>query len=65
MSIEPTPIDADLARYIQGHAGGRDEVLRQVPVLVTQLVRELVCALVCTCTMLYALSYHTHIYICI
>jgi caffeoyl-CoA O-methyltransferase len=30
MSIEPTPIDADLARYIQDHAGGRDEVLRRV-----------------------------------
>ncbi len=30
MSIEPTPIDAELARYIQDHAGGRDEVLRRV-----------------------------------
>ncbi len=30
MSLEPTPIDAELARYIQDHAGGRDEVLRQV-----------------------------------
>jgi caffeoyl-CoA O-methyltransferase len=30
MSLEPTPIDAELARYIQDHAGGRDEILRQV-----------------------------------
>jgi caffeoyl-CoA O-methyltransferase len=30
MSIEPTPIDAELVRYIQDHAGGRDEVLRRV-----------------------------------
>jgi caffeoyl-CoA O-methyltransferase len=30
MSLEPTPIDAELARYIQDHAGGRDDVLRQV-----------------------------------
>ncbi len=30
MSLEPTPIDAELARYIQDHAGGRDEVLRKV-----------------------------------
>ena len=30
MSLEPTPIDAELARYIQDHAGGRDEVLRRV-----------------------------------
>ena len=30
MSIEPTPIDAALARYIQDHTGGRDEVLRKV-----------------------------------
>ena len=30
MSIEPTPIDADLARYIHDHAGGRDEILRRV-----------------------------------
>ncbi len=30
MSLEPTPIDAELARYIQDHAGGRDESLRQV-----------------------------------
>ena len=30
MSIEPTPIDAALARYIQDHTGGRDQVLRKV-----------------------------------
>ena len=30
MSVEPTPIDPELARYIQDHAGGRDEVLRRV-----------------------------------
>jgi caffeoyl-CoA O-methyltransferase len=30
MSVEPTPIDPKLARYIQDHAGGRDEVLRRV-----------------------------------
>jgi caffeoyl-CoA O-methyltransferase len=30
MSIEPTPIGAELTRYIQEHAGGRDEVLRRV-----------------------------------
>ena len=30
MSLEPTPINAELARYIQDHAGGRDDVLRQV-----------------------------------
>jgi caffeoyl-CoA O-methyltransferase len=30
MSLEPTPIDAELARYIQDHAGGRDAVLRRV-----------------------------------
>ncbi len=30
MSIEPTPIDPELARYTQDHAGGRDEVLRRV-----------------------------------
>lgn len=30
MSLEPTPIGAELARYIRDHAGGRDEILRQV-----------------------------------
>ena len=30
MSIEPTPIGAALARYIQDHTGGRDQVLRKV-----------------------------------
>jgi caffeoyl-CoA O-methyltransferase len=30
VSIEPTPIDAELVGYIQEHAGGRDEVLRRV-----------------------------------
>jgi len=30
MSIEPTPIDADLARYIRDHAWGRDDAVRQV-----------------------------------
>jgi caffeoyl-CoA O-methyltransferase len=30
MSLEPTPIDADLNRYIQDNVGGRDEVLRRV-----------------------------------
>jgi caffeoyl-CoA O-methyltransferase len=30
MSLEPTPIDADLNHYIQDHVGGRDEVLRRV-----------------------------------
>lgn len=30
MSTEPTPIDAELAAYIQAHAGGRDEVLLKV-----------------------------------
>jgi caffeoyl-CoA O-methyltransferase len=30
MSIEPTPIDAELAQYVRDHAGGRDEVLLRV-----------------------------------
>jgi len=30
MSIEPTRIDADLARYVRDHAGGRDDALRLV-----------------------------------
>lgn len=30
MSIEPTPIDLELAEYIRQHAGGRDETLRLV-----------------------------------
>lgn len=30
MSIEPTKIDSNLAQYVREHAGGRDEVLRQV-----------------------------------
>jgi caffeoyl-CoA O-methyltransferase len=30
MSIEPTPIDAELAQYVRDHAGGRDDVLRRV-----------------------------------
>ena len=30
MSTEPTPISPELNRYIQDHAGGRDEVLRRV-----------------------------------
>ncbi len=30
MSTEPTPIDAELAGYIQDHAGGRDAVLLKV-----------------------------------
>jgi caffeoyl-CoA O-methyltransferase len=30
MSLEPTPIDADLNRYMQDHTGGRDDVLRRV-----------------------------------
>jgi caffeoyl-CoA O-methyltransferase len=30
MSVEPTPIDAELAAYIQAHASGRDEALKRV-----------------------------------
>ena len=30
MSLEPTPIDEQLARYVRDHAWGRDEVLRRV-----------------------------------
>ena len=30
MSIEPTPIDAELAAYILAHASGRDEALKRV-----------------------------------
>lgn len=30
MSIEPTPITAELAEYVTARAGGRDEVLREV-----------------------------------
>ncbi len=30
MSVEPTPIDADLAAYVKAHASGRDEALKQV-----------------------------------
>ncbi|HMT06045.1 MAG: O-methyltransferase [Solirubrobacterales bacterium] len=30
MSIEPTPIDVNLAEYIRSHASGRDETLRLV-----------------------------------
>mgnify|MGYP001390804930 CR=1 FL=1 len=30
MSIEPTPIDERLARYVRDHASGRDEALRRV-----------------------------------
>jgi caffeoyl-CoA O-methyltransferase len=30
MSIEPTPIDAELAQYLRDHAGGRDDVLLRV-----------------------------------
>ena len=30
MSLEPTPIDADLTAYIQAHASGRDEALTKV-----------------------------------
>ena len=30
MSIEPTPIDAELARYVRDHAWGRDEALLEV-----------------------------------
>ena len=30
MSTEPTPINAELAGYIQAHAGGRDQVLLKV-----------------------------------
>lgn len=30
MSIEPTPIDAELAEYVRAHAGGRDDALRLV-----------------------------------
>ena len=30
MSIEPTPITAELAEYVTAHAGGRDEVLLEV-----------------------------------
>ena len=30
MSVEPTPIDADLAAYIQAHASGRDQALKDV-----------------------------------
>jgi caffeoyl-CoA O-methyltransferase len=30
MSTEPTPISAELARYIEDHAGGRDDLLKRV-----------------------------------
>ena len=30
MSIEPTPIDREMAEYIRAHASGRDETLRLV-----------------------------------
>ncbi|MBK8293724.1 MAG: hypothetical protein IPK93_02715 [Solirubrobacterales bacterium] len=30
MSVEPTPIDADLTAYIKAHASGRDEALKKV-----------------------------------
>jgi caffeoyl-CoA O-methyltransferase len=42
MSIEPTPINAELAQYVRDHAGGRDEALRRVEEKTAELGESLV-----------------------